>query len=159
MAAGSGGWDYRWLSDNNKVIHIAYTDLQMTKPESIEVVKAYLIKHPSILTSMTSADLRTAQNETQWIKDEMERRLWLCDKWFYQLQLGKVQQSDAFQAAVKRMNIFLDYREKYHGIKAVDEKNLLASYLNTGNGTGIKTKLSEFKNWWAANTGNAITLP
>jgi hypothetical protein len=157
MAAGSGGWDYRWLS-GYKVVHISYTDLQMTKPEPLEVVQAYLAKFPSTLTSMTSADLRTAKNETTWIKDEMDRRLWLCDKWFYQLQLSKVQQGEVLQQAVKSLNIFLDYREKYYGIKAANEKNLLASYLNTNNGTGIKTKLAEYKTWWTVNKEKGISL-
>ena len=53
---------------------------------------------------------------------EMERRLWLGDKWFYQLQLGKVQQSEVFQQAVKSLGIFFDYRENYFGMKAGDEK-------------------------------------
>jgi hypothetical protein len=157
MAAGSGGWDYRWIS-GYKVIHIEYTDLQMTKPEPLEVVQAYLAKFPSTLPSISSADLRTATNEATWIKDEMDRRLWLCDKWFYQLQLQKVQQGEALQAAVKSMNIFLDYREKYFGVKAANEKNLLAGYLNTNNGTKIKAKLDEYKSWWAANKASAISL-
>lgn len=57
------------------------------------------------------------------------------------------------------MNVFLDYREKYFGIKAADEKNLLASYLSTNNGTGIKTKLAEYESWWTAHKGDTITLP
>jgi hypothetical protein len=157
MAAGSGGWDYRWLS-GNKVIRIEYTDLMMEKPQPLEVVRAYLAKQPSTLTTMTSADLRTAENKTKWIKDEMDRRLWLCDKWFMQFQLGKVQQGEVFRQAVKSMNVFLDYREKYYGMKAADEKNLLAGFLNTNNGTSIKAKLTEYKNWWAVNKDKPISL-
>ncbi len=151
------GANYRWLS-GNKVIMISYHDSQLTKPVPIEVVQAYLAKHPSTLTAFTLKQLRSAEYKTTWIKDEMDRRLWLCDKWFYQLQLGKVQQSQVYQESVKSMNIFLDYRAKYYGLKAADEKNLLAGYLNAGNGTGIKTKLVEYKNWWTANKANAINL-
>lgn len=157
MAAGSGGWDYRWLS-GSKVIRIEYTDLMMGKPQPLEVVKAYLAKHPSTLAHVTSADLRTAENKTKWIKDEMDRRLWLCDKWFMQLQLRKVDEKQVYQESVKNMNIFLDYREKNYGIKAADEKNLLAGYLNTNNGTGIKAKLKEYKDWWVVNKDKAISL-
>lgn len=88
----------------------------------------------------------------------MDRRLWLCDKWFYQLQLGKVQQNQVFQESIKCMSIFLDYREKYFGIKAADEKNLLASYLSSNNSTSIKAKLTEYKNWWSVNKSKAISL-
>ncbi len=151
---GLGGGSYTWIS-GQKVIEIKYTDLQRTKPEPIEVIQAYLQKHPSTITSTFVFD---QVHDVQWIKDEMDRRLWLCDKWFYQLQLEKVQQNEVFQQAVKSMNVFLDYREKYYGIKAVDEKNLLSSYLNTNNGTGIKAKLKEYKDWWALNKDKAITL-
>ena len=157
MAVASGGREYRWLS-GNKVIRIAYTDQMLEKPEPLEVVKAYLAKHPSTLAPITSADLRTPDNKTKWIKDEMDRRLWLCDKWFYQLQLGKVQLAPVLQEAVKHMGVFLHHREKYYGIKAADEKNLLDNYLMQNNGTGIKAKLTEYKNWWAVNKDKAITL-
>ena len=152
-----GGRGYRWLS-GNKVIEISYHGSLTTLPEPLEIVQAYLVKHPSTLPPITLAQLRSAENKTTWTKDEMDRRLWLCDTWFYQLQLGKVQQSDVFQQAVKSMNVFLDYREKYYGIKAADEKNLLAGYLNTSNGTGIKAKLDEYKKWWTVNKDKPISL-
>jgi hypothetical protein len=157
LAAGSGGWDYRWLS-GYKVVHIGYTDLHMTKAEPIEVVQAYLVKYPSTLSSVTSADLRTAASETAWIKDEMDRRLWLCDKWFAYLQTGKTDQKTVIQNAVKSMNIFLDYRAKYFGINATDDKNLLAGYLNSNDGTSIKNKLSDYKSWWSSHKNDAISL-
>ncbi len=152
-----GGRGYRWLS-GNKVIEISYHGSLTMLREPLEVVQAYLVKHPSTLPPITLAQLRSAENKTAWIKDEMDRRLWLCDKWFMQLQLGKVQQSEVLQQAVKSINIFLDYREKYYGIKAADEKNLLASYLNNNNGTGIKSKLAEYKTWWTVNKEKGINL-
>jgi hypothetical protein len=153
----SGGRDYRWLS-GNKVVIVEYTDLMMEKPEPLEIVRAYLAKHPSTLQPMTLVQLRSTDNKTKWIKDEMERRLWLCDKWFMALQLGKAEQKAVLQNTVDSMQVFLDYREKYYGIKAADEKNLLANYLLQNNGTGIKNKLTEYKNWWVENKGNPINL-
>ncbi len=152
-----GGRYYRWLS-GNKVISIEYHGSLTQFPEPLEVIKAYLVKHPSTLPVLTLKELRSDTNKTTWIKDEMDRRLWLCDKWFYQLQLGKVQQREVFEQNVKSMNIFLDYREKYYGVKSADEKNLLAGYLNTNNGTGIKAKLDEYKKWWAVNKEKGISL-
>jgi hypothetical protein len=145
---------YKWIS-NNVVISVDFTDLTGTKPEPLEIVQAYLQKFPSTISTSLVLDNK---HKIQWIKDEMERRLWLCDKWFYQLQLGKVQQSQVFQESVESMNIFLDYREKYYGLKAADEKNLLAGYLNANNGTAIKAKLTEYKNWWTVNKDKAISL-
>jgi hypothetical protein len=153
-----GGRGYRWLS-GNKVIEISYHGSLTTLPEPLEVVQAYLTKHPSTLPAITLQELRSTSNKTTWIKDEMDRRLWLCDKWFYQLQLGKVQQTDAFQAAVKSMNVFLDYREKYYSVKAADEKDLISGYLNTNNGTGIKVKLAEYKTWWSIHKPDSINIP
>lgn len=155
---GAGGREYRWLSGNN-VIRIEYTDLQMEKAEPVEVVKAYLAKHPSTLTAMTLQDLRSTANKTTWIRDEMDRRLWLCDKWFMQLQLKKVEEKQVYQECIKSMNIFLDYREKYYGLKAIDEKNLHAGYLGSNNGTGIKAKLTEYRNWWSIHKTDGINLP
>ncbi|MDH4164750.1 MAG: hypothetical protein OEW15_18980, partial [Nitrospirota bacterium] len=63
MDFGAGGREYRWLSEN-KVIRIEYTDLQMEKPEPIEVVKAYLAKHPSTLAPITLKQLRSTENIT-----------------------------------------------------------------------------------------------
>jgi len=154
---GAGGWSYRWIS-GTKVINIEYADLDMTKPEPLEIVQAYLAKHPSTLPAITATIQGSAESVTQWIKDEMERRIWLCDKWFMQFQLRKVEENEVYQQAVKSMNIFLDYREKYYRIKSSDEKNLLAGYLNTNNGTGIKAKLKEYKDWWAVNKDKSINL-
>lgn len=157
LTFGSAGWDYRWVS-GNIVIDIEYHDTMMSKPEPLEIVSAYLAKYPSTLAATTSGGIRSTESKTTWIKDEMDRRLWLCDKWFMQLQLQKAQQGQVLQESIKSMNIFLDYREKYYGIKAADEKNLLSGYLNTNNGTGIKAKLTEYKNWWAVNKDKAISL-
>jgi hypothetical protein len=152
------GGSYRWIS-GTKVIVIEYHDSQMTKPEPVEVIQAYLTKHPSTMQAFTLEDLRSAANKTTWIKDEMDRRLWLCDKWFLQLTLKKAEENQVYQESVRSMNIFLDYREKYYGLKATDEKNLLAGYLNSNNGTSIKAKLAEYKNWWSIHKTDAISLP
>ena len=137
---------------------IEYNDSQLTKPEPIEVIQAYLAKHPSTLPVITTKDVMSSTNKITWIKDEMERRLWLCDKWFMQLQLGKVDEKQVYQESIKSMVVFLDYREKYYGMAAASEKNLLAGYLNANNGKGIRTKLTEYKTWWQANKTAAISL-
>jgi hypothetical protein len=158
LAFGSGGWDYRWVS-GSKVIMVDYTDLEMKKPQPMEIVQAYLAKHSSTLRPMRLVELRSPENRTVWIKDEMERRLWLCDKWFLQVQMDKVQMSDALRTIVKCLNVFLDYREKYYGMSAKDEKLGLYGYFDKGDGTSIKNKLAEYKNWWNVNKTRSIILP
>jgi hypothetical protein len=152
-----GGKSYTWISSGNVVVEVSCASCPNTRPEPLEVVQAYLAKHSSTIT-LTDSDLKSQAHSIQWIKDEMDRRLWLCDKWFMQLQLRKVDEKQVYQESVKSMNIFLDYREKYYGIKAIDEKNLIAGYLNTNNGTGIKAKLKEYKDWWVVNKDKAISL-
>ncbi len=77
---GVRGSGYAWLS-HNIVVNIEYADLAGTKPEPLEVIKAYLQKFPSSIT-FTEAEAKTRAHNEKWVKDEMERRLWLCDKWF-----------------------------------------------------------------------------
>jgi len=149
---GSG---YSWIS-NNVVVEISYTDLYGTKPEPLEVVQAYLHKFPSTISGEMVLD--RAHTE-QWIKDELDRRLWLCDKWFLQVQMNKVQMSDALRTIVKCLNGFLDYREKYYGVNSKDEKLGLYGYFDKGDGTSIKNKLTEYKNWWNVNKARSISLP
>ncbi len=146
---GSG---YSWIS-NNAVIEISYTDLDGTKPEPLEIIQAYLQKFPSTIPATLVLD--QAHNE-QWIKDEMDRRLWLADKWIARIET--VGNLNELSSVVKSLNVFLDYREKYYGIEAATEKQTLSEYLLAKNKAGIKTKLEEYKTWWAANKDKPINL-
>lgn len=149
---GSG---YSWIR-NNVVVDISYTDLYGTKPEPLEVVQAYLQKFPSTISPAMVLD---RAHDEQWIKDEMERRLWLCDKWVLQVQMGKIEIKDALQIVVKYMDVFLDYRQKYYRVAAADEKAVLWGFLDKKDGTGIKNKLAEYKSWWNVNKTRSINLP
>jgi hypothetical protein len=151
----SAGWNYRWISGNN-VIMLEYHDTGMKKPEPIEVVRAYLAKYPSPLSTMSTQELRNASNETKWIKDEMDRRLWLCNKWLLNPSVRKDGQIQVREEALDSMNIFLNYRERYFGINAADEKNLLAGYYISNNSAGLKAKLMEYRDWWTANKDKKI---
>ena len=153
-----GGYNYRWLS-GNKVIEIKYTDLQMTKAEPLEVVKAYLAKHPSTIMSFTLQELRNNANRTKWIKDEFDRRLWLCDKWIAQYQTGGVTQTDLIYNLVRSIKVFLNYRQKYYGVSAADELAAIGGYSRSNDLTSIQAKLTEYKTWWNANKTKSITLP
>ncbi len=152
-----GAKSYAWISNNYIVVKISCSSCPNTKPEPLEIIQAYLQKYPSNIT-VTDTDFKSHVHSEQWIKNEMDRRLWLCDKWFLQLTLGKAQQVQVYQESVKSMNIFLDYREKYYGTKIADEKNLLAIYLSSNNGTSITAKLKEYKDWWGIHKTDAISL-
>ncbi len=89
----------------------------------------------------------------------MDRRLWLCDKWFLHLQVGKAKQDETLQAVVKQLYVFLDFREKYYGIKAIEEKGVVERSLYAKDGTAIKNKLTAYKTWWSVNKTKPINLP
>lgn len=155
---GLGGGSYSWISGNNIVIEIKYVDLQRTKAEPLGVVKAYLTKHPSGIT-ITHTDLKSKAHDEQWIKDEMERRLWLCDKWFVQLESDRSKLSSILKTIADHMVVFLNYRDKYYGISAKDDALALMGYLSAKNETSIRNKLTEYKNWWNVNKSKSISLP
>ena len=151
---GLGGGHYRWLN-NNVVVDISYTDLYKQKPEPIEVVKAYLAKFPSTIPNI---NIDNAHN-IQWIKDEIDRRLWLCDKWNAQFQAGKATQADLIYNLVRNMKVFLNYRQKYFAVAADADLTLLSGYQQNNDLVTIQTKLSEYKGWWSANKAKSISLP
>ncbi|HEY6010112.1 MAG TPA: hypothetical protein VIX18_01475 [Nitrospirota bacterium] len=155
-AFGSAGWNYRWVS-GDRVISLEFHDTKMTKPEPMEVLKAYLAKHRSALAATTTEELRSAPAETKWIRDEMDRRLWLCDKWLQRIPAGKAAAMPD-DRSVESLRVFLDYRERYFGVKAEDEKNVLTGYLSSNNAAGIKARLREYKDWWTSNKDKEIHL-
>jgi hypothetical protein len=157
LESGAGGRTYRWIS-GNKIINIEYTDAQMTKREPLEVVQAYLTKHPSTIASMTLKQLRSSENVTKWIKDEMDRRLWLCDKWNVQYQTGKTTQADLIYNLDRSMGVFLNYRQKYYGVSAKSDLEALFGYKQKNDVASIQKKLTEYKTWWAKHKGKNIKI-
>lgn len=154
---GLGGGSFTWTS-NNVVIKISYTDLDGTKPEPLEIVQAYLTKFPSTITT-TDTEFKSNAYNIKWIKDEIDRRLWLCDKWNAQFQAGKTTQKELLYNLVSDMEVFLNYREKYFSdIKAIDEISALYAMQTNKDATSIQKKLTEYKTWWSANKGKSITL-
>ena len=149
---GSG---YSWIN-NNVVVEISYTDMYGNKPEPLEIIQAYLQKFPSTILSALVLD-RT--HDEQWIKDEMERRLWLCGKWFVHLESDRSKLNSTLKTTVDHIAVFLNYRDKYYGISAKDDGLVLMGYLSAENETGIKSKLTEYRIWWNANKTKAINLP
>lgn len=152
---GIGGGGYTWMSTNNVVVDISYTSLVAGKPKPIEIVQAYLAKFPSIIPATFTLN---SAHDVVWIKDEMERRLWLCDKWVMKIQLGDTELYDKLDFVVSNMTVFLDYRDKYFGINSKNEKLTLLNYLSKKDDASIRAKLQEYKDWWTANKNSSISL-
>ena len=156
LSHGIGGGGYTWLSNNNVVVDISYTSLVAGKPKPTEIVQAYLAKFPSVIPATLALN---SAHDVVWIKDEIERRLWLCDKWLLRIQPGDAELYDRLDSLVSNMTVFLDYREKYFGVSAKNEKKLLLNYLSKKDDASIKSKLQEYKVWWSAHKGDSIALP
>lgn len=152
--SGLGGGNFTWVS-NKIVINIEYTDLYRQKPEPLEVVQAYLQKFPSSIPTTQVAD---RSHDELWLKDEMERRLWLSEKWFNQLDLQKAEITAGLKEVVKHLDVFLKYREKYYSVAAKSEQQILQNYLNQNNTAMLKEKLKEYQIWWSQHKGEAINL-
>lgn len=151
------GGDYAWLS-GNVLVYIAYEDAQLEKPEPIEVVKAYLQKFPSTL-SISAEEIRSIEHGKQWIKDEMERRLWLCDKWDAAYVSNKAKKEDLLYAFNSNMEAFLEYRKKYYNRGYGDDLNTLWHYqYTTFDVEGMRRKLVEYKTWWASHKDDSFVM-
>jgi hypothetical protein len=72
--------------------------------------------------------------------------------------LGKVELRKTLREVVDHLRVFLDYRQRYYGVKATDDKNQLWEYLQANDGTSIKKKLREYKDWWLENKEKGIGL-
>lgn len=138
---------YTWIADKNVLVEIRFPSYTQSTPEPMEVIKAYLAKFPSMIT-LKDADLKSKAHSEAWIRNEMEHRLWLCTQWLTPGVLGKVEKNDALMDAVEQLFTFLDYREKYFGIRSISEKELLLGFRDEGNMPAIREKLSEYSTWW-----------
>ena len=125
------------------------------KTEPIEVIKAYLAKHPSTVPAMTIDD---AHNES-WIKDEMERRLWICDKWLSAYEAKTASLKDTVYNLDKSFGVFLKYRDKYYAVRAKTDLREVYTYKQKRDITGMKAKLVELRQWWTDNKDKDIDLP
>ncbi|MBU0673442.1 MAG: hypothetical protein KJ950_02210 [Proteobacteria bacterium] len=152
---GGGEVGYSWLS-NAVLVNIEYNNFGPAKPEPLEIVQAYLQKFPSTIPATLA--LNRAHDE-QWIKDEMERRLWLGDKWFAWQEAGNSDVAETLREVNRSIEVFLNYREKNFGINADLEKESLYTLISNQNLQGMKDKLAEYKAWWANNKTGSINLP
>lgn len=142
---------YRWLHNNVTINITLYPAFK--NPEPIEVVKAYLHKFPSTIPSTLVLDRAYEEN---WNKDEMERNLWLCDKWFS--KLGEVELDKVVYEVVFSMNSFLILREISFGISGVKEEKIIWEYRKNQDISALKNKVIEYRNWFNANREKNIRL-
>jgi len=56
------------------------------------------------------------------------------------------------------MGVFLNYRQKYYGVKANADLEALFNYQQKKDIASIQKKLTEYKTWWAKHKGKRIHL-
>jgi hypothetical protein len=154
---GLGGGSYTWMSGTSTVVEIKYTDLQRTKPEPLEIVRAYLAKYPSSIT-MTDAELKSASHTESWLRNEMERRVWLMEKWAGVGSADVLKQAEAERAILEHAEVFSKYMHKYLG----DSPNemikgfFLAS--RPFNWTRLTAEVGKLRAWWDANKSRPLLI-
>ena len=157
MAAGIGGWAYRWLSGNH-LIHIEYTDLQMTKSEPLQIVEAYLAKYPPTLPPMTTEGLRSSEDISEWVKNEMERTLWLCEKWFHYYETDGREVKRAIRKVKGFLETFVRFQEEFFPEEIEDlELRLLEIHL-AADIRGLRDLHSTYGRWWKESKDRCISL-
>jgi hypothetical protein len=142
---------YLWVS-GSRVIEIEGDYLQ-TGP--LDVVKAYVERFPSSLPQDLALD-RT--HDLQWIREEMERRLWLSEKWLHAVLGAKVQPRQGVSEAVRNMTTFLQYRERFYGVKKKEEFQALEACLDLLDDNGLLVKLREYQKWFDVNRERKLRL-
>jgi len=143
------GTSYRWVS-NNIVVYIRYSDPELSKPEPLEVVRAYLRKFPSSIT-YTDAYVKTRAHNEQWLRDEMERRIWLSEKWVVLVEDGKGDLYAELREVYRHLDVFLKYREKYLGVEGGDDRSDIENALVSRNVSDMGKKVKELRAWWNKN--------
>ena len=159
---------------NRKISELTQANLrQQMNPHfifnTLNSIQYYMYQHDKLTTNMyltkfsssialTDNDLKAKPHNEQWIKDEMERRLWLCDKWFVRVESDRSRLSSTLKTIADHMAVFLNYRDKYYGISSKDDGLALMGYLDAKNEAGIRIRLTEYKNWWNVNKARSINL-
>lgn len=148
-----GGGYYRWISNTKKVVYINYSG-NKGKPEPLEVVRAYLQRFPSSIT-YTDAYIKSRAHNEEWLRDEMERRIWLSEKW---MGLIKAQSKpEELDRVRKHLEVFLKYREKYLGVKVTQkEVEGLERVEESGDVVGMEGKVKGYREWWESNRSKPL---
>ncbi len=154
---GMRGGGYNWVS-NSILVDVSYTDLYGTKPEPLEILKAYLAKYPSSMI-LTDTEFKSATHNEKWIKDEMGRRLWITGKWLEAHGAGTAELKDTLYNTYKSLEVFLRYREKYFEVGAIDHIREIYAFKKEGQVAGMQAKAQELDQWWQLNKNEEITLP
>jgi membrane carboxypeptidase/penicillin-binding protein len=142
-----------------KELTVAYSTLANlgTKPEPLEIVRAYLAKYPSSIT-MTDAELKSAAHTESWLRNEMERRVWLMEKWVGVGNADVLKQAEAERAILEHAEVFSKYMHKYLG----DSPNemikgfFLAS--RPFNWTRLTAEVGKLRAWWDANKSRPLLI-
>lgn len=151
---GLGGGSYTWISGTKTVVEVKYTDLQRTKPEPLEIVRAYLAKYPS---SLPAVDIRSTSYTENWIRNEMERRVWLMEKWVGVGNADVLKQAEATrQIFYEHFLTFAQYAKKYLG----DDQGARAQAFLAAEKDWPKLveEVGKLRVWWDANKTRSLLL-
>ena len=130
----------------------------LSKVEPLEVVKAYLAKYPATFKPVSDKELRSRERKTTWIRNEMERRLWLCDKWLQMIAAGNARLKVGLENIGDNLKRFGGYRDQYFGKRPPSDDSQIDEYVEELKGTEIKAKLREYRKWWSENSTKGLSF-
>ena len=146
---------YCWVSDNF-VVNLQFRHVNSPDLEPEEVLKAYLAKFPSTIPPVGPVH----QHDKEWREREMERRLWLGDKWLAWSRAEGVDFHLKYEYVIHNLYTFIDYRDMdlAKGLPGYlrkafgpDEKRVLWEYLRDRNSSAIEKQLDIYKAWRVAH--------
>ncbi len=161
----AGGGVYRWIS-GNKAIFIEYHDLQLEYPIPMEVISAYLAKYPSTLPA--TYQIRHPDREKQFIREEFERLITVAGRWVDLIQADDPEKREKLKSAATNLMNFAKYRKVYFssmlgsllGGSMDEDINLLqTAHMGPDLETIVRTKLTEYQEWWASHENDSISFP
>jgi len=157
VASVGGGKTYTWGSGKNVRIEIRYSTYSKNKPEPMDVVKAYLAKYPSTMT-LKESEFRSKAHSEQWLREEMNRHLWLAEQQFTLASAGISDINEVLKDIVDNLEMFLSYREHFYAVKASSNQEFLVERLDAEDAPAIKNLLNEYKTWWSENKTREFLL-
>lgn len=159
----SGG-SYRWIS-GNKAIILNYRDANFQYPIPMEVISAYLKKYPSTLPA--TYQIRHPDREKEFIREEFDYHLWVADRCVSLIQEADPKRNEKLKDAAKHLEEFAKYRKTYFSNLLsflgnnmdADIELLQHARMRADLETIVRTKLAEYKEWWAEHKTDEITFP
>lgn len=142
---------YAWVGNKITVlIEYGHMEDANRQAEPTEIVEAYLKKFPS--TIPLDYPFNEASHDDDRARTEVNRRLWLSEKWLAHIQPNDPELHGKLAEVVDCIKEIVTYRERFYRDISRDsakkETSLLSELLQRSDEEAIRSKLGEYSSWW-----------